>query len=193
MTRIIQPLRTSGLEGDTPINLENMVDFYQQLTAETTPMRLEEVEPYPMLLILPTTLENSEKIKHIVQAEFGSLTEQLPFTNFSMVARYIYPVSESKPNSYLWLMLNSFLLGEMSEHAELIRLNDKSFLHPTAYGEITRVKLKIREELGIRPYKVSFRGQVETIKLHHVHAPDFTEISAQCSILTTHLKHDGSR
>lgn len=163
---------------------EGSIDCTFDYSPEEVFQPLEELRqfnlvPKPFLVILTSGLEHLEVIKSELVIAGIKVEGVHDINNFETFARHIYPIVPEKPHSHLWLIMNRQLYGNDPKGKALIL--PSTFIDNYEY--IAQVKRHIRNVIGIKDYKIKYNGQNIELRFHHLHAPDFDELSYQYNCL----------
>lgn len=166
------------------VHLEEPANKYFQ---ELPPLKDFETQPNPFMMVLPSGLSQLERIKGLIEQNGLAITGEHSIKGFEILGRYIYPVVQDKPHSYAWLMLNRYLFGEKADEAYIYMLQD-SYGDEKAYTKVDQVKRHVRSSIGIKSYSTLYRNQTIPVRLHHLHAPDFSELRQQYNAILNFTK-----
>lgn len=142
---------------------------------------LPQIRPQPFLLVRSSGLPFLNNARHTLR-DYGLTIDHERTTNdFELLARYLYPAKREAEESYLWFLVSRKAHPDTYNQGHAFVLDPK---HLADYEQIVTIKRQIRQDMGPTPYKVSYRGKTSIIDLHHIHAPDETDLDQEFKYLT---------
>lgn len=170
------------------IDLSGMSELVEQLHSPLHALYDFETDPVPFFVVLPSGLGHLEYISSEIESQLGARPEMVRIDGFEQFARHIYPVDDSKKHSYLWLALNRNLYGNSAEIGYAFLLPKGFQTDDQTYASLVTLKRSIREQIGVQRFNITYQGETSLVALHHIHAPDFHELSDQHNALLNFTK-----
>lgn len=173
------------------ISLDELPEYFQSVPE----LAVNEKDPEPFLLLRSSGIHHLSTICQFLEVQkIEYLIQDLP--NFDFIARYLYGVDNLQPLSPLWFVVAKHyanLIGN-GDNGVLIIL-PKELLKK--YDEVTKLKKEIRNLIGNTEFIVFTEDKIIQTGLHHIHAPDFDELSIQYNtiihLLTIICRKNSSR